>query len=107
MASAAEWAKRVTAWQRSGLSAGDFADKHGYAKKSLQWWAGELRRRERQQGSDAATEVRLARVVRPGEAPVMEGGPIVVRIGRMEVVVHRGFDAGVLAEVLAAIGTVR
>jgi hypothetical protein len=33
-----EWEKRVTAWDASGESAGDFAKRHGWNPRTLAWW---------------------------------------------------------------------
>lgn len=38
-----EWRKIVDRWERSGLSAAAFADKHQLSKRSLSWWRWRLR----------------------------------------------------------------
>ncbi len=104
MASAAEWARRVASWRRSGLSAEEFANGRDYRAKTLAWWSSELRRRERSRrardetGARArgAGEVRLARVhvVEPA------GGRLVVRVADVDVVVEPGFDGRLLTDVV-------
>jgi transposase len=42
---ACEWARRVGAWRRSGESAAEYAERHGWNPRTLTWWASELRRR--------------------------------------------------------------
>jgi len=104
MASAAEWARRVASWRRSGLSAEEFASGKDYRAKTLAWWSSELKRRERSRpargGENAlvrgAGEVRFARV-HVVEPP---GGRLVVRVAGVDVVVESGFDERLLAEVV-------
>ena len=40
----ATWSKRIDSWQRSGLSAKDFAARHGLRAKTLTWWRWKLGR---------------------------------------------------------------
>lgn len=105
MAKASDWAKRVAAWRASGLTATEFAASEGYRSGTLLWWSSELKRRERRGSSvgKAVGErsfVRMARVV-PRAA---EGTKLTLRVGSAEVEVRRGFDAGLLKEVVAALG---
>lgn len=39
-----QWAGRVTAWQRSGLSAAEFAAQRGWDAAQLRWWRWKLER---------------------------------------------------------------
>jgi hypothetical protein len=43
MATRSEWAGRVERWQRSGLSADEFAEDEGVPSKRLVWWRWKLR----------------------------------------------------------------
>jgi transposase len=43
MATRAEWSKRVARWQKSGLSAEEFAEREGLKSKRLVWWRWKLR----------------------------------------------------------------
>jgi transposase len=40
----ATWAKRVESWKRSGLSAQEFAGRHGLRARTLIWWRWRLGR---------------------------------------------------------------
>lgn len=42
MATRSVWEKRVKRWKRSGLSAAEFADRHGYRPGQLYWWSWKL-----------------------------------------------------------------
>lgn len=116
MAKASEWAKRVSSWQASGLSADEFARGKDFRAKTLQWWSSELRRRARRDSrrapvgtrSSGPAPVRFARVVTKRMAPSRPTesglGSLVVRVVGAEIVVQRGFDADLLAEVVRALG---
>ena len=52
----AEWSKRVASWKRSGLSAKEFAARHGVRPRTLTWWRWRLGRRSK----SAALTVRKA-----------------------------------------------
>lgn len=41
------WAKRVERWKASGLTAAEFASRHGIAATSLKWWKWRLGSRDR------------------------------------------------------------
>jgi hypothetical protein len=43
--SAQEWAKRIRRWQRSGLPAREFGQRHGIDPKQLSWWKWHLKKR--------------------------------------------------------------
>lgn len=43
--SAREWAKRIRRWQRSGLPAREFGQRHGIDPKQLSWWKWHLKKR--------------------------------------------------------------
>ena len=40
----ATWSKRIESWQRSGLSATEFAARHGLRERTLTWWRWRLGR---------------------------------------------------------------
>lgn len=46
MARRTDWAKRVAAWKRSGLTAVEFGERTGTLPKKLYWWSWFLKRRE-------------------------------------------------------------
>lgn len=37
-----QWAERIAAWQRSGLSAATFGARHGWDPAQLRWWRWKL-----------------------------------------------------------------
>ena len=121
---AEEWSVVVERWQRSGVSAKEFAAAEGLVASTLSWWKYHLakkrvpkkavvekaaprrRRKKRMQRARKAGEnaepIRLVELVAPrasaaaSEAPLelVLGGDVVVRI-------QRGFDAETLRRLLA------
>jgi hypothetical protein len=65
---AREWARRLEAWDRSGLDAEAFVKREGgnYTVRTLKWWRSELRRRARSEqprtSSNPAPSIPLVRV---------------------------------------------
>lgn len=81
MATSDEWAKRVSAWRASGLTAHEFAERRGWNSRTLMWWASALKKRGISSKPEPAGVVHFARVVtnesgsrRPSEAASMEVG---------------------------------
>lgn len=110
MAKEAEWAKRVAAWQKSGLRAEAFVKGKDYRAKTLVWWSSELRRRARRRSEPKSASlaqskgnIRLARAV----LKTTRSKALLVRVGSAEVVVERGFDGELLSEVVQALGGTR
>lgn len=109
----AHWAELVGAWRSSGKTALAFAAERGVAESTLRWWARQLgkpegeRARGRPPTKDkpAPRAVRLARVVREGEARPEEDATITVVVGAARVVVRPGVDEELLARVLRALGS--
>jgi hypothetical protein len=87
------WAKRVEAWRASGETADVFAQDKGYEGSTLRWWSSRLRRPSPQ----------FLRLVPKARAVPVDAG-LVVEVGRACVRVRAGFDAALLAEVVAALG---
>lgn len=48
------WAERVERWQASGLTATEFARRHGLAEASLKWWRWKLGSKRPASGKKAA-----------------------------------------------------
>jgi hypothetical protein len=94
-ASAAEWTERVRAWRESGQTAKAFADARGYPSHLLQWWGGELARRE--QHKPRAQVGRLVRVSLPST-------PLTIVVGGARIEVRVGFDGALLRDVVMALG---
>ena len=116
--SAAQWGELVSAWEASGLSADAFARERGVAGATLRWWKMELARRAREEpprrspkraSPPTTSDVALARVVRPGgdgRGPAGGRGVAIVA-GGARIVVERGFDGGLLREVVRALEDAR
>lgn len=99
------WRTEIQRWDESGKEAVAFAEGKGYSPKTLKWWRAELRR-ERGEGSAAAVSpVALvpARVVPAGR----DGAPIWIEFNGARVEVRRGFDAGLLHEVIGLLREAR
>lgn len=88
------WRGRVTAWQRSGLTADAFCADKPFAASTLRWWASRLRR------APAPTFLEL----RPSST-VLSSPPteLVVEVGAARVRVAPGFDPALLGAVVAAL----
>ena len=102
------WEERVTAWRASGLSAEKFSADKSFKPHRLWMWSARMRKAQREAagGSAAgatAAGVRIARVVRTRGAPVISGpdsAPLGLEVSGVRVVVSRGFDRGLLRDVL-------
>lgn len=98
---AAQWAERVSAWQRSGLTLARFAAQNGYNSRRLSWWRWALARRAAPTSASAGATFVPVRVVATPEATSPAAIEIVLGNGR-QVRVRGAFDADHLAQVLAA-----
>ena len=105
-----EWAKRVEAWSRSGLSGRDYAERAGVNANTLKYWKRMLRlecdggapvRAERE--PERVSFVELVSKASPHastEAPAIEvvlGSGAIVRV-------PSSFDDGTLRRVIAIVG---
>jgi hypothetical protein len=89
-----KWAERVRQWRASGETAEEFASRHGYAASTLHVWSSRVGR---------AQGPRFLRLV-PRAATGTAGAELVVEVGGARVRVTAGFDAGLLTEVVRALG---
>lgn len=89
-----QWAKRVESWKRSGLTAAQFASRHGLSPRSLSWWKWRL-----------STSARAAPpVVEVVALTRQSGDPFELVLGeRVRVRVPAGFDAEDLRRLLEAV----
>jgi hypothetical protein len=70
---AAEWAREVAAWRRSGLTAAAFASRRRLKASTLTWWAWKLRRdADPQEGRELALVA--VEVVDEADAAEVGGG---------------------------------
>ena len=88
------WRGRVTAWQRSGLTADVFCADKPFAASTLRGWSSRLRR------SRAPTFLELRPSTAVLAAPPAE---LLVEIGAARVRVAAGFDPALLGAVVAAL----
>lgn len=102
-ATESKWAERVREWKASGQTAKGFAEGREFKSSTLVYWASCLRR-----GSAGAAppekrqpRVRMVRVVPVCSSP---DDSIVVAVGAARVAVRSGFDAGLLRQVVEALG---
>ncbi len=110
-ATEAKWAERVREWRASGKTAEDFAGAFEFEASTLRYWASRLK-------SEAAAVVKVAppivRVVRRRRrSPRVRtdqaaADPSVdVVVGAARIVVRRGFDAELLRQLVATLGSAR
>jgi hypothetical protein len=108
-----KWLERIAQWRTSGKTAEEFTEGQPYKASTLKWRAAELQRRAeggRPYGKEGAEPdaVRLARVVTRSRNTMPHGtGGVVVEVSGARIALSRGFDAGLLAEVVRALGAVR
>jgi hypothetical protein len=88
------WTKRVEAWRASGETADAFAQGKGFEGSTLRWWSSRLGRTE------TPNFLRLV----PRACAVRVDAGMVVEVGHARVRVEAGFNAKLLAEVVAALG---
>lgn len=111
---AKQWARLVTRWQDSGLTAGEFGAKVKVDPHSLHWWRWALRKRGLLREAPIDTHESLPAflpvhvVERPAareNAPPVPHGPVEIVVGgRHTVRVGPGFDADTLRRVLELLG---
>ena len=97
------WAERVREWQESGKTLQEFAAGQPYKPLTLRWWASELRRRQQGGQERTKTAIKLAPVIRRPAAQ-SESRAMAVELSGARIVVERGFDAKLLAEIVDALG---
>lgn len=95
-ASAAEWAKRVKRWRRSGLSAKEYAEKAGLKASTLTYWSWRLNSKkapvEEQTDGGALVEIEIT--------PVVVSAPIEIVLAGACARVPAGADEATLAMVI-------
>ena len=111
IATRAKWAERVRSWRASGKTAEEFAAGLDFEASTLRYWASRLKT-EGTGGAKAPSIVRVVRRrrrpasrVREAEVPMPLSVDVVV--GAARIVVRSGFDAELLRQVVAALGSVR
>jgi transposase len=102
--SAAEWARLVRAWKRSGLSARKFAASASVAASTLTWWQWQLAQRRSAATPALGDEVQLVQVEVAQAAPVSEVGvawELVTERG-LALRVHRSLPAAEVTAIVEA-----
>jgi transposase len=104
MATRDEWAERVERWQRSGLSAAEFAARERIDAKRLTWWRWKLRASATSPAEQAS--FLPVHIVDSGSSTSTPAVAVEIVLSNGRVVrVPPGFDATTLARVLAIAGT--
>lgn len=111
---AKQWARLVTRWQDSGLTAGEFGARVEVDPRSLHWWRWALRKRGalrevpsvKLESLPAFLPVHVVeRPIPPENAPPAPRGPVEIVVdGRHTIRVGPGFDADTLRSVLELLG---
>ena len=96
MANAAEWKKRVQAWRKSGLSAGEFSAGRDFAERTLRYWAWRV-----EKAPAAAAELEPPRIVQIARTRSTSG--VTIEVNGARVTVGAGVDRETLSAVLAAL----
>jgi hypothetical protein len=103
-----KWAERVQAWRASGKTADEYASAFEFQASTLRYWASRLKT------VSSEKPVAMAHVVRrPSRALIAEPvsadprSEVEVAVGGARIFVRRGFDAELLRQVAAALGSAR
>jgi len=108
-----KWFERIRQWRESGKTAEEFTVGQPYKASTLKWRAAELQRRADGgkpygKGGAEPDAVRLTRVVTRGRDSSSAGtGGLVVEVSGARIALSRGFDAGLLTDVVRALGAAR
>lgn len=104
--SAAEWAKLVEAWRRSGVDGPRFATRVGVSIEQLRWWKWHLGKRDRETRSSPPRSTEMVRVeVRAAAADEVGpmAAPIEISRGGWVIRIRTRVDVDALGQVLDAI----
>jgi len=102
MAKAAEWAERVRAWRRSGLSSSEFSRGQEFTGRALLWWSSHFGRHGYPKPSRGVSRgVTLARVVRTPS--VSSASAVVIELAGARVLVAAGAEPATVSMVLGAL----
>jgi len=98
MKSRTTWAKHVSAWKADGLSAREYAARHGMPMSTLKWWSWKLKR-ERPGFVRVVTRPAAARDSRAN----VRKATLTIVVGDARVVVDSEVDTTLLATVLGVL----
>lgn len=108
---AGKWSERVREWRASGKTAEEFASAFEFEASTLRYWASRLKT----EAAGVAVPT-IARVVRrraqrsaslPGLRELSAERAVEVVVGSARILVRPGFDAELLRQVTAALGSLR
>lgn len=107
----AKWKDRVQAWRSSGKTAEAFVADEDFEASTLRYWASRLKGELKASGaavSSAPSQVAMARVIRRrrsrATASPSSASELELVVGGARITVGRGFDAGLLREIVLALG---
>ncbi len=93
-----QWRERVARWQSSGMTAGEFAARHGVSAHTLRHWAWKLGRAS----GEARALARVPPMIEVHARPVADDR-FEIELGSRRVRVPASFDADALRRVLAIV----
>ena len=100
-----QWRQLVSEWERSGQTRAEFAKARGIVASTFAWWGTTLRREQRALAeTTSAAPFKLASVSSEAVISTPKFRSLVVRVGAASIEVSEGFDAALLASVVAALG---
>jgi hypothetical protein len=93
------WAKTVSRWRSSGLTAADFAEREDLSVNSLRWWSSEFGRGTRaEHGSSAIEPIELSIA-----QPASRGNMLEIAVGITVLRCEVGVDVDYLASLVRAL----
>jgi transposase len=100
------WQGAVARWERSGLSARDFAEREGVSSRTLYWWSSALRRGTRaERGSNETAAIAPIEIALP--ATVVRTHHVEIAIEGAVVRVEVGADVRYVCDLVRRLGTHR
>jgi hypothetical protein len=104
MTKAVDWAERVRAWRRSGVSSTEFARGQEFTGRALLWWSSHFGRHGYPKVVRGDSHgVRLARVVRGPSMTSISSSTVVVELAGARVLVSAGAEPATVSMVLGAL----
>ena len=101
------WAKTVREWKSSGLTARQFARRHGVSDRTLTWWSSMLRRGTRAKRESTSLVPLEVKVARPVSMHLGSGAPIEIAVGDKFVRVEVGTDVEYVAVLVERLRSAR
>jgi len=101
-----QWRQLISEWERSGQTRKEFARARGLVQSTFAWWGTKLRREARGALPETTkpSPFKLARLTSETVISTPSTRSLVVRVGAASIEVSDGFDAALLASIVAALG---